>query len=96
MTYYQSIKDFFYFSKSTTCLRNIGLITWVGRFQNVSTIWYYNAQNRWQKNLLVFFVDEITTIDIKSWFSIHGYVFKNWQQMFLLLNLERIINDVFF
>jgi hypothetical protein len=62
----------------------------------VSTIWYYNAQKRWQKNLLAFFVDEVTTIDIKSWISIHGYVFEIWQRMFLLLNLERIINDVIF
>jgi hypothetical protein len=27
MAYYQSLKELFYFSKSTTCMRNIGLIT---------------------------------------------------------------------
>jgi hypothetical protein len=40
---------------------------------------------------LAFIVDEITTIDIESWISIHGYVFENWQQIFLLLNLERVL-----
>jgi hypothetical protein len=43
---------------------------------------------------LAFIVDEVTTTDITSGIFIHGYVFKNWQQMFLLLNLERVINGV--
>jgi hypothetical protein len=43
---------------------------------------------------LAFIVDEVTTTNVTSWISIHGYVFKNWEQMFLLLNLERVIIGV--
>jgi hypothetical protein len=43
---------------------------------------------------LVLFVDAITKIDIESWISIYGYVFENWWWIFVLLNLEKVIDNV--
>ncbi len=43
---------------------------------------------------LVISTNEVTTFHTKSWISIHGYVFENWQRIPILLNLERVINSV--
>jgi hypothetical protein len=39
-------------------------------------------------------IDEVITSDTKSWNPIHGYVLENLQQIYVLLNLERVINGV--
>jgi hypothetical protein len=43
------------FSKSKTCPKSIGLITWVGRLWKVCKIYYCNAQKRWWNNRLSLF-----------------------------------------
>ncbi len=39
-------------------------------------------------------INEVTTSDTKSWISIHGYILEKWQQIPILLNLERVTNGV--
>jgi hypothetical protein len=38
--------------------------------------------------------NEVITSDTKSWISIHGYILEKWQQIPILLNLERVTNGV--
>ena len=35
--------------------------------------------------------DEVTTLDMQSWISIHGYVCENWNKKSMLLSLERVM-----
>jgi hypothetical protein len=39
-------------------------------------------------------IDEVIIANNESWISIHGYVFENWWNTLVLLNLERVINSV--
>ncbi len=43
---------------------------------------------------LVISTNEVNTSNTKSWICIHGYILENWQQIPILLNLEKVTNGV--
>jgi hypothetical protein len=49
---------------------------------------------RKESPFLAFSTNEITTSHIEFWISLYGYVLENWRQILVLLNLERVINNV--
>jgi hypothetical protein len=42
-------------------------------------------------NFISISCDEVTSVDNKSWLSLHAYIIKEWSQIPILLSLERMV-----
>ncbi len=93
---YESLEDLFYFFK----IKNMPKKHW---FNNLGWKMVENIHDvvlECTKNLIKEFpflalsTNEITTFHIEFQISIYEYVLENWRKIHVLLNLEKVINNV--